>query len=753
MHHLNDNNYLFELNSPTCGLERFGCSDTVQFSNDTLLGPSLARAVITPTLMVTSVMTVLVWVGLALTSAMCLFFIIRRMIAARNKVWPTDVIRPFSGFEYVFHDIVKVNGSHNLCLFAHFEHRFHPATLEKALLLLQSQHALLHSTVVNEQGSTPMFKHMSWAERQNHATLGDASIAANTTALIDDGSIATLRVLTRTSAEQWKQVLEDEVNSPTAALRGILLRDPSPSDDPDDRNGECDVGLTVRHDIMDGKSIALLYVELIKLYRKLYIVDTQHNLAKNNTSRVVDEIPLIPEIDDTVSLEVPETPVPIPPSLDYYLLKRWPKFLLVIMHFVWLIWMTCFFTVVPWCAGIPHTASPSQVREERRNRLRTLRAEAEQEAAASDVPSFSTSNNSSPSESPQETRKQEGLLVQAKPTPNGSIEFVEEEEEEILPSLWSTRMIHDGLSVADTQALMQLCKDNRVTVGTALFTAAMRTSAEIIFKYAPQTKSTKIWGILLVDLRAFVYALTMKTKKLQDLFDPTSFGIYISSLDFIHTFKNPALRTPSKNGETVDSFQMQPELEKQSQFWAHARESKRGLAQALALGKHLTSAVAYTFFTKYAAHFSRKFASPTPCASFSLSNIGCFDNEAAAAPISLSPPVSPVTSPKTAEAETETETATEKQTQTETQTETNQRPTIPMPRSVNLLTENFPQMRDVHAGVTTGCSFPLPLISTFTYRGQMEVAFSFPRETMSDECMHRFAETFMHRLRYAIQNK
>ena len=59
---------------------------------------------------------------------------------------------------------------------------------------------------------------------------------------------------------------------------------------------------------------------------------------------------------------------------------------------------------------------------------------------------------------------------------------------------------------------------------------------------------------------------------------------------------------------------------------------------------------------------------------------------------------------------------------------------------------HFPFLRDIHVGVTSGTSFPMPMCTAMTVKGELRVTISFPRDTVAEEFGIKFADDLMDRL-------
>ena len=99
---------------------------------------------------------------------------------------------------------------------------------------------------------------------------------------------------------------------------------------------------------MDGKSVALLCIEFIEIYRKLFIREHRGEKALDEDVATIGSASLTSDTED-----------PLPPSVQTFLAQKWPPLLLTIIHVFWFIWMHTFMLILP--GRLPHTSSPQQV--------------------------------------------------------------------------------------------------------------------------------------------------------------------------------------------------------------------------------------------------------------------------------------------------------------------------------------------------------------------------------------------------------
>jgi len=274
--------------------------------------------------------------------------------------------------------------------------------------------------------------------------------------------------------------------------------------------------------------------------------------------------------------------------------------------------------------------------------------------------------------------------------------------------LWETGLIHIEISEEDTRLLLAACKKENATIGCALYAAGMMASSQLMFDAYKNKNRARIWGVMVIDMRGHVLALQHKwakenpKKDSQLQFNPESLGIFITTMEFMYWFK----RVPGFNDTSA--------------FWRTAKELRKDIASAFAYGKQFTSIMACRILTYYAAFFSQRFLSPHPCPAFSLSNLG-----------SLDPPTIGH-SPRDGE-EAKTSSVAPKDVSA-------------IADKAQELSANFPFLDNIHVGVSTGCSFPVPLITVLTYKGKLRIAFSYPKETMSRAYCEQFVELFLFHL-------
>eukprot|EP01087_Luapelamoeba_hula_P012324 TRINITY_DN3427_c0_g2_i1.p1 TRINITY_DN3427_c0_g2~~TRINITY_DN3427_c0_g2_i1.p1 ORF type:complete len:616 (-),score=141.73 TRINITY_DN3427_c0_g2_i1:254-2101(-) len=548
----------------------------------------------------------------------------------------SDVIRPFGGFEYVFHDIVKINGAHNISVLASFRHVFDEMLVKQAMQELQRRHALLAAHVVNEYGSVPVFKHCS-----------------------DPQQLCVVKVVHRQpDMHSLEKSLEEELNTPTACMRCLLVLDPKTTHNARSMDNEEEVkselGLTVRHDIMDGKSAALLFAELIGIYTELYkaSASTPASAAKTINTDAKQR----PTATHTPS---PPPTVPIPPSVDTVLAQKWPPLVLTLLHVGYFLWLNYFFFVFP--SRLPHSSTPQAARAERINNKVTT------------------------------------------------------------DSLWQTGLIHTQISEEETELLLGNCKSHNTTMGCLLYAAALAVTAKLIFAENKNKSWARIWGVMVVDVRGHLIGFqqqlfaskhktinsnnnnsssnTTAAQQEADVLSPQSLGIFISTLDFMDWVSKATY---------------------ESDLWFFATKMRKEIADQFRKGKQFSSIVAGRLLTYYAAFFSSRFWSPHPCPSFSFSNLG-----------SLDPPKTSTTATSTSASVAPKDTT--------------------VAHLLRNLDGGFPFVSDVRVGVTTGTSFPVPLVTSLTYNQRLRITLSYPKETMSRAYAQSFADGLVAHLHSAVE--
>jgi len=492
--------------------------------------------------------------------AQALFFSLAISLAAyflfkpKGNVPKSDNVRPFGSFEYVFHGIVNTCSHFNISVAFRFRKTFDTSFLALALQELQARHTLLRSQVVKYSGV---------------AVIGE----------MENCPPIPFRILHRSLPEEWKQILEAEVNTPFEAslplVRCTVLQPVESnsngrywSDEDEIDLNKDEVGsemvLTVRHDIMDGKSTALLVAELLEIYTQ--ICDELKRSSDGEKS---------PRVAKNIRNRIRKPSTPISPPVDVLFPKKLPRWTLFIVHLFHFIRLHSWFLRIP--SRLLHTNRPTD------EHLEFIESQ----------------------------RRKDGSRKRP---------------------LWNTGIVYREISAEETSKIVAKCKAHNTTIGSLLFVALMNASARTIVANEPDLKKVTIWGVFLVDLRPMaIFEYLKKKKKLDSIanqsqknsdnskiepvdplyhmpFDPESLGVFISTLDFVQQW--------NFKSESLDDVQA---------AWRKSADFRTEYQSSMRSGKHLSSIVFASYLANVSNMFSRKFSSPGLAPCFSLSNIGNLD--------------------------------------------------------------------------------------------------------------------------------
>lgn len=347
--------------------------------------------------------------------------------------------------------------------------------------------------------------------------------------------------------------------------------------------------ITVAHDLMDGRSVALLGVELIELYRR-------HSMASPDVGG---------RGGGPLSSRAP-CAAPIPPPIEAVMLPAWmPRPVAFVSHLLSFLRMhRCF--VSDRVQALPHTA-----------RVNTS------------PPSSSSSSSSSASPS---TRRR----------PLWSTGVVERR----LSREETARLQRNGRKMGASMGV-------QLMTAAFLATTAGALKVQLCSPWAPfarvaltrktglccSQRRANVWGVQLIDMRQ---QLVAHQSRLYDPTDhsshndtaaavaPTALGQFLSSVDLCH-HTDPAL-LPPPTPATGDQG-----LEALSPFLAYFREQcaivRARLAGGMRRGAHLTSLVFAQYLAAFSAYHSRYFKTPFPCPAFSMSNVGSMDDAQPGGPL------------------------------------------------------------------------------------------------------------------------
>ena len=529
----------------------------------------------------------------------------------------------------------------------HFKHIFREDLLRIALDRLQHRYSLLQSTVQLYMGQ-PYF------------------------ALADDISRLRipLHVLPLSYENQWQDIMNLEMNTRfkdgQPIMRCVLLLPPSSTSpaSPASPHRLCTLILTVSHDAVDGKSTALLFSDLLDEYIALYrracelrfIHDASIDLVSSSSSSTTTTTRMTPPDATIITPEMlhcaePSPKHDIPPPVDNLLPWWLPKPLYFAIHMVHFLWCHTFLLVMP--GYLPYSASPTQQRQMREQLLQAL------------PPSLS---------------------AYAKQT-----EF---------DGQWTSAVLYRSISADKTAKLVQRAKREGATVGCYVYSLVTNAVAEKVLASRPGAKSTRVWGVMLIDMRPF--ALLYGGAKLppltsgqsQSALVPTADGGFDNDTSNANTNTKTAIFRPNDVGVFISTIDYcntvaHGDYTDDRRQWALARKVRADLTRGLRLFKHLTSVVFAQYLSVYAATLSRFFLRPHPCPSYSVSNLGVMD-----APGSL----------------------------------------------IHRVSTAFPHLHDAAVAVNSSCSFPMPLVTTMTFKGELRLVFSYTIETMSREYIEHLAD-------------
>jgi len=540
--------------------------------------------------------------------------------------------RKLGCFEYVLYYIVKSRGCHNIVLVCSFDQLFKVDVLKRALRLVYGRHDLLRASIVTN-GSTP------WYVVDDSKESDDRSIPLN---VAEDFDEKLLEVESEARQAFIDDIISKEVNvgfskdEPLVRL-GLYQHQ---------RTQRSEISITIRHDIMDGKSAALLVGEIFSEYTNIGSSSSDNNEAATTSASTSASAPLPPPIDS--------------------LLPRVPRLIIFVYHlFRWL--STMWFLL-----GNPKSMSVSSDRYVEKRKREAQR------------------KTSTPSSSSASTRP-------------------------IDEPLWETGVRRFELTEDETTLFMQRCKEHGVTVGCALYSAAMLTSGYIKVKErGSSTWGFTVWGIMIADMRAAAVARANLEAK--------ALGNYVSTFDFVKRFTS----------KEVVEIQNQRQ-DNARNLWDLSSTIRSRLNSSMRTGYNLTSLLFAQYLTSYSNWYSATFTVPFPCPAFNISNLGSLD------PPSSSTLISTPTLP----------TATNANLSTASLSAVSQAANF-LPDLLKQLSKKV-GLKAVNAAVSSSSSWPFPQMTSLTHCGRIKISLCYPKETVSEQSIEEYSNLMLNIIRDAIK--
>jgi len=267
---------------------------------------------------------------------------------------PVHQGREFGAFEKVMHHLRQECGHHNMSLVLRFHETLDCERLRSALRVVQARHVLLQSTVVLDSKGRPSFQRLDHPPAIPVIELEpetDASAEASTSTNSHDAKerrgveseeacrAEDLRILTRelnSGFEGTQPLLRCTVIQPSApppSTHRTKVQDEARGLRSSTYRPRVRMVITVAHDLMDGRSLALLGVEIIELYRH----PPSHSEQSSHDPFVC-------------------AAAPIPPPIEAVMLPSWmPKPVAFARHLLSFLQMHRYFAF-DHVRALPHTA-------------------------------------------------------------------------------------------------------------------------------------------------------------------------------------------------------------------------------------------------------------------------------------------------------------------------------------------------------------------------------------------------------------
>lgn len=502
---------------------------------------------------------------------------------ARPTARPSQQGREFGAFENVMHHLRQECGHHNMSLVLRFHERLDCERLRDALRIVQSRHVLLQSTVVLDHKKRPSFKKLDDPPpipvvelEPPDATADERGAEAGKARSGEEASEEECRA-------EDQRILARELNTgfegAQSLLRCTVIQPSAPSIQRSRSLGDTGASrvrprvrlvITVAHDLMDGRSVALLGVELIELYR--------HSMASPDVGG---------RGGGPLSSRAP-CAAPIPPPIEAVMLPAWmPRPVAFVSHLLSFLRMhRCF--VSDRVQALPHTA-----------RVNTS------------PPSPSSSSSSSSSSSASSTRRR----------PLWSTGVVERR----LSCEETARLQRNGRKMGASMGVQLMTAAFLATTAGALKRRANVWGVQLIDMRQQ---------LVAHQSRLYDPTHHSSGNDAAAVVAPTALGQFLSSVDLCHHTDPALLPPPTPatgaNPRDQGLEALSPFL---AYFREQCAIVRARLAGRMRRGAHLTSLVFAQYLAAFSAYHSRYFTTPFPCPAFSMSNVGSMDDAQPGGPL------------------------------------------------------------------------------------------------------------------------
>eukprot|EP01100_Stratorugosa_tubuloviscum_P000315 TRINITY_DN1065_c4_g1_i1.p1 TRINITY_DN1065_c4_g1~~TRINITY_DN1065_c4_g1_i1.p1 ORF type:complete len:579 (+),score=250.26 TRINITY_DN1065_c4_g1_i1:1-1737(+) len=379
-----------------------------------------------------------------------------------NKFWNLYIVnklvskkfgcRPLGCFEYVMHGLTRVRGAFNICICLQIEGEFDPFIMRRALDIVQSRYAILQSWIDAESCTTPFFSIANTPSRiqfeinslpKNDVKLGSAEYARlileseNNREFDSRHALCRLLLFQDNFSNLYTNVDEFQL----ANNIDSILKENKNYNQINETKVKSVICLTIRHEMIDGKSSYILLSKIMKEYSNQKRLLENLKSINNNSNSNSNSNKIINESENEIENE--NEIIPIPPAVENLIPFYIPEFVVFTVHLFRFIGLCKFFFAR--FISLPYSSDLWKAK------LKKIKSK---QLATNEL-------------------------------------------------YWQTSLQIVELSVKETEELLIACKKNQATLGCTLFAAAILAISEIIDESLKLNgKPFDLWAILVCDIRA-----------------------------------------------------------------------------------------------------------------------------------------------------------------------------------------------------------------------------------------------------------